>query len=81
MRLEPLREAQTKLQLEQQAAQLGGAQYLEQLSAAQVDLGALQQGIEQGGVKLWGLQGEVVLGLGVGPGGAWQGSGSVLARF
>ena len=57
--LEPMREAQTKLQLEQQAAQLGGAQYLEQLQAAQVDLPALQQGIEQGGVKLWGLQGEI----------------------
>ncbi|MFO1215972.1 MAG: chromosome segregation protein SMC [Burkholderiaceae bacterium] len=57
--LEPMREAQTKLQLEQQAAMLGGAQYLEQLQAAQVDLPALQQGIEQGGVKLWGLQGEI----------------------
>ena len=57
--LEPLRESQTKLQLEQQAAQLGGAQFMEQLVAAQVDLGLLAQGIEQGGVKLWGLQGEI----------------------
>ena len=57
--LEPMREAVTKLQLEQQAAQLGGAQYMEQLVAAQVDLAALAQGIEQGGVKLWGLQGEI----------------------
>jgi len=57
--LEPMREAQTRLQLEQQAAQLGGAQYLEQLQAAQVDLQTLAQGIEQGGVKLWGLQGEI----------------------
>ena len=38
---------------------LGGAQYMEQLTAAQVDLEALAQGIEHGGVKLWGLQGEI----------------------
>jgi len=57
--LEPMREGLTKLQLEQQAAMLGGAQFLEQLNAAQVDLQALAQGIEQGGVKLWGLQGEI----------------------
>ena len=57
--LEPLREALTKLQLEEQAAMLGGAQYLEQLTAASADLQALSDGIEQGGVKLWGLQGEV----------------------
>lgn len=55
----PLREQITKLQLEQQAAQLGGAQYLEQLQAAEVDLEALAAGIEQGGVKLWGLQTEI----------------------
>ncbi|WP_395694022.1 chromosome segregation protein SMC [Piscinibacter sp.] len=57
--LEPLRERITKLQLEEQAAQLGGAQYLEQLSAAQVDLEALAKNIEEGGVKLYGLQGEI----------------------
>jgi chromosome segregation protein len=57
--LEPLREAITRLQLEQQAAQLGGAQYLEQLTAAAVDLAVLSQSIESGGVKLWGLQGEI----------------------
>jgi len=57
--LEPLREQLTKLQLEQQAAQLGGAQYLEQLTAAEVDLEALAKSIEDGGVKLWGLQGEI----------------------
>ncbi len=57
--LEPMREGLTKLQLEQQAAMLGGAQYMEQLHAAQVDLEVLAQGIEQGGVKLWGLQGEI----------------------
>jgi chromosome segregation protein len=57
--LEPLREQNTKLQLEQQAAQLGGAQYLEQLTAAAVDMEALAQSIEAGGVKLYGLQTEI----------------------
>ena len=57
--LDPLRERLARLQLELQAAQLGGAQYLEQLAAAEVDLGALAGGIEAGGVKLWGLQGEI----------------------
>ncbi len=57
--IEPLRERIGKLQLEEQAAQLGGAQYLEQLTAAQVNLAVLAQGIEQGGVKLHGLQGEI----------------------
>jgi chromosome segregation protein len=57
--LEPLREQITKLQLELQAAQLGGAQYLEQLAAASVDAEALLKGIEEGNVKLWGLQTEI----------------------
>ena len=57
--LDPLREAITKLQLEEQAAQLGGAQYCEQLEAAAVDLEALAKSIEDGAVKLHGLQGEI----------------------
>jgi chromosome segregation protein len=57
--LEPLREQITKLQLELQAAQLGGAQYLDQLAAAEVDLAAVARTIEKGGVKLWGLQTEI----------------------
>ena len=57
--LEPLRERITKLQLEEQAAQLGGAQYMEQLQQAQVDLDALAQTITQGGVRLSGLQSEI----------------------
>ncbi len=57
--LEPMREKITKLQLEEQAASLGGAQYLEQLTAAAVDLDALGRGIEAGGVRLAGLQGEI----------------------
>ena len=57
--LQPLRDQITKLQLELQAAQLGGAQYLEQLAAAEVDVEALGKGIEEGSVKLWGLQTEI----------------------
>ncbi len=57
--VEPLRERITQLQLEQQAARLGGAQYLEQLSAAAVDLESLARGIEEGGIKLHGLQTEI----------------------
>ncbi len=57
--LDPLRERITKLQLEEQAAQLGGAQFMEQLVAANVDLEALARSIEEGGVKLYGLQGEI----------------------
>jgi len=57
--LEPQREAIVKLQLEQQASQLGGAQYLEQLVAAGVEMDALAATIEAGSVKLWGLQGEI----------------------
>ncbi|GCL61889.1 chromosome segregation protein SMC [Pseudaquabacterium pictum] len=57
--LQPLRDDITKLQLEAQAAQLGGAQYLEQLTAAGVDMAALGAQIEADKVKLWGLQGEI----------------------
>jgi len=57
--LQPLRDAITKLQLEEQAAQLGGAQYMEQLAAAEVDLEALAKNIEENGVKLYGLQGDI----------------------
>lgn len=57
--LQPLRDRITKLQLEEQAAQLGGAQYLDQLVAAAVDFEALAASIEQNGVKLTGLQGEI----------------------
>ena len=57
--LQPLRDDITKLQLEAQAAQLGGAQYLEQLGAAGVDMAALGEQIAADNVKLWGLQGEI----------------------
>ncbi|MBP8225109.1 MAG: chromosome segregation protein SMC, partial [Acidovorax sp.] len=57
--LQPLRDEITKLQLEQQAATLGGAQFLEQLTAAEVDLTALADVIERDGIKLYGLQTEI----------------------
>ena len=57
--LQPMRDRITQLQLEQQAAQLGGAQYLEQLSAANVDLEALARTVDEGQVKLYGLQTEI----------------------
>ena len=57
--LQPLRDTITKLQLEEQAAQLGGAQYLEQLTAAEVDLELLGKSVEEGNVKLHGLQTEI----------------------
>ena len=57
--LQPLRERITKLQLEEQAAQLGGAQYMEQLTAANVDLAALATNIADNKVRLAGLQNEI----------------------
>ncbi|MEY4765052.1 MAG: chromosome segregation protein [Pseudomonadota bacterium] len=57
--LQPLRDEITKLQLEEQAASLGGAQFMEQLTAAGVDLEALAAQIEADGVKLYGLQTEI----------------------
>ncbi|MES2089969.1 MAG: chromosome segregation protein SMC, partial [Pseudomonadota bacterium] len=57
--LQPLRDQITKLQLEEQAASLGGAQFMEQLIAAEASLEALALQIEQDGVKLYGLQTEI----------------------
>jgi len=57
--LQPLRDRITKLQLEEQAAQLGGAQFMEQLTAAEVNLEALAQNVADNNVKLYGLQGEI----------------------
>jgi chromosome segregation protein len=57
--LEPLREAITQRQLEAQAAQLGGAQYLEHLQSAGVDMAMLGTSIAEGGIKLAGLQSEI----------------------
>jgi chromosome segregation protein len=57
--LQPLRDKVGALQLEQQAAQLGGAQYAEQLDAAGVDRDKIAASIEEGSVKLAGLQGRI----------------------
>ena len=57
--LQPMRDGIVKLQLEEQAAALGGAQYLEQLTQAEVDLAALAQSVADSGVRLQGLQGEI----------------------
>src|SRR6187551_1937861 len=57
--LQPLRDKVSALQLEAQAAQLGGAQYAEQLDAAHADREAIARSIEEGGVKLAGLQGKI----------------------
>jgi chromosome segregation protein len=57
--LAPMRERVGKLQLEEQAAMLGGAQYMEQLVAAKVDLEAVAQGIAQSKVRLSGLPAEI----------------------
>jgi chromosome segregation protein len=57
--LQPLRDEITKLQLEMQAASLGGAQFMEQLTAAGVDLAVLAEAIERDGIKLYGLQTEI----------------------
>ena len=57
--LQPLRDRLGALQLEEQAAKLGGAQFLEQLDAAGADREAVARDIEEGGVKLSGLQGRI----------------------
>jgi len=57
--LQPLRDKVGGLQLEEQAAQLGGAQYLEQLEAAGADRDAIGRGVEEGSVRLHGLQGRI----------------------
>jgi len=57
--LEPMRQRITDLQLRQQASRLGFEQYEQLLLDAQADLAALQASIEQGGVRLAGMQGEI----------------------
>ena len=57
--LEPLRARITQLQLDEQAAQLGAAQFLEQLDAAAVDRDAIARSVADGGVRLAGLQGQI----------------------
>ncbi|KAF1022538.1 MAG: Chromosome partition protein Smc [Paracidovorax wautersii] len=57
--LDPLRQRITDFQLKEQAARLGLEQYSQQLAEAEADLEAVAKSIEEGGVKLTGLQGEI----------------------
>ena len=57
--LDPLRQRITDMQLKEQAARLGLEQYDQLLADAQADLAAIQATIEQGNVRLTGLQGEI----------------------
>ncbi|MGA0572641.1 chromosome segregation protein SMC [Variovorax sp. VNK109] len=57
--LEPLRQRITDFQLKEQAARLGFEQYAQLLSDAQADLEAVAKSIQDGNVRLTGLQGEI----------------------
>ena len=57
--LEPLRQRITEMQLKEQAARLGAEQFTRQLTEAGADLEALARSIEESGVRLQGLQGEI----------------------
>jgi chromosome segregation protein len=57
--LQPQRDRISALQLEAQAAQLSCAQFMEQLTQAEVDLSALEQSVEAGAVRLHGLQADI----------------------
>ncbi|MFM7026844.1 MAG: chromosome segregation protein SMC [Limnohabitans sp.] len=57
--LEPLRQRITDLQLKEQASRLGLEQYTQLLIDAQADLEAVAQSVEDGEVRLYGLQGEI----------------------
>ena len=57
--LDPMRQRIMELQLKEQAARLGFEQYDAQLVDAQVDLDALAQSIQEGNVRLSGMQTEI----------------------
>ncbi len=57
--LEPLRARIQDLQLKEQAARLGLEQYTQLLADAQADLAAVAQSVQDGGVRMGGLQGEI----------------------
>jgi chromosome segregation protein len=57
--LDPLRSKITEMQLKEQAARLGLEQYSQHLTDANADLEALAKSIEEGGVKLSGLQSSI----------------------
>jgi chromosome segregation protein len=57
--LDPLRQRITDFQLKEQAARLGFEQYTQLLADAQADLEAVARSVEQGNVRLAGMQGEI----------------------
>ena len=57
--LDPLRQRITELQLKEQAARLGSEQYTQLLQDAQADLEAVARSVEDGNVRLAGLQGDI----------------------
>jgi chromosome segregation protein len=57
--LDPIRARITDMQLKEQAARLGVAQYTQQLEEAQADLAMVSQSITEGNVRLMGLQSEI----------------------
>ncbi|MBX3656275.1 MAG: chromosome segregation protein SMC [Ramlibacter sp.] len=57
--LDPLRQRITDMQLKEQAARLGFEQYAQLLTDAEADLEAVARSIEEGNVRLSGLQGEI----------------------
>lgn len=57
--LDPIRARITEMQLKEQAARLGVAQYTQQLEEAQADLAAVSQSVTEGNVRLNGLQSEI----------------------
>ena len=57
--LEPLRQRITEFQLKEQAARLGFEQFESQLVDAQADMAAIAQSIQDGNLRLLGMQGEI----------------------
>jgi len=57
--LDPLRQRITEFQLKEQAARLGFEQYEAQLLDAHADLAVVEQSIAAGGVRLFGMQGDI----------------------
>ena len=57
--LEPLRQRITEFQLKEQAARLGFEQYQSQLFEAQADMDAIAKSLEDSGVRLGAMQGEI----------------------
>ncbi|HEX5739438.1 MAG TPA: chromosome segregation protein SMC, partial [Hydrogenophaga sp.] len=57
--LEPLRSRITDFQLKEQAARLGVEQYSQLLEEAQADMAAVAQSVQEGNVRLAGMQGEI----------------------